>query len=248
MTGVWYQTQYDDMLVAGREMPQTGVIGNAEGYGGFFPATIASESVSIPLTDGAAGLRALYGRLRAYGFTAVPNHTRQIGAGFCVSWKECQLKSSGVRIGSWQIAASALVVPFGCPSWNATEIEFDWTNWTGARTAGTRFHVWLIRNSYNVAPQGILKADIWGNGSANGLEYVGEIDPTGAGTTATLPLSRPLAGGYATLIVTAYIGMDDVNPSNSPTLPAGASTLEVNMADASIVNGDTAFMPDITLR
>ena len=80
------------------------------------------------------------------------------------------------------------------------------------------------------------------------MEYVGEIDPNQVSTTATLQLSHPLAGGYATLIVTAYVSMDDVNPSESPTLPKGASTLEVNMADASIVNGNTAFMPDITLR
>ena len=247
VTGVWYQTQYDDMIVGGRELPQTGVIGNAEGYGGFFPATVSSESASIPLEDGAAGLRALYGRFKAFGLTAVPNVKEQIGAAFSVNWKECQLKSSGVKIGSWQIAASALVVPFSCPSWSASQIEFDWTSWMGARTAGTKFHVWLMRNSYNLAPESIVAYDIWDNGTAKGVEYVGEIDPTLVTSTATLNLSRPLTGGYATLIVTAFVSMDEVNPSESPSFPQGASTLEVNMADGSVVNGDTAFLPDITL-
>lgn len=223
------------------------MIGNTTGYGGFFPATIASEDTNIPFQDGAAGLRALYGRFRAYGLTAVPNITDQIGAAFCVSWKECQLKSSGVRIGSWQIAASALVVPFACPDWDASKIEFDWTSWEGMKTQGVKFHVWLMRDAYNLSPEAIRTSALWGSGASQGAEYVGEIDPNQNGTTATLPLSRPLSGGYATLILTAYIPMDEVNPSQSPTFPQGASTLEVNMADASIVNGDTAFLPDITL-
>lgn len=122
--------------------------------------------MSIPIEDGAAGLRALYGRFRAFGLTAVPNVTNQIGAAFSVSWKECQLKSSGVKIGSWQIAASALVVPFGCPEWDANEIEFDWTGWTGMKTAGVKFHVWLVRDSYNLAPDGITGASMWGHGTA----------------------------------------------------------------------------------
>jgi len=248
VTGVWYATDYDEALVFGREIPHVGVIGHAPGYGGFFPATIATESISIPITDAAAGLRALYGRFRAYGLTAVPNVTQQIGAAFSVSWKECQLKSSGVKIGSWQIAAAALVVPFGCPEFDASEIEFDWTGWTGARTAGTKFHVWLARRRFTAAPAEIIHAEVWGNGSASGLEYVGEIDPTGAATSATLTLARPLAGGVATLIVTASVSMDAANPSSSPTLPMGASTLAVNMADGTVENGGTAFMPNITLH
>ena len=158
------------------------------------------------------------------------------------------MKSSGVRIGSWQIAASALVVPFSCPSWYANEITFDWTNWTGARTTGTKFHVWIMRDKYTVAPSSIISYDIWGNGTAKGVEYVGDIDPTGSSTSATLTLSRPLTCGYATLIVTAFIDVDNVNPSSSPALPIGASTIEVNMADASVENPETAFIPDISLH
>lgn len=247
VTGVWYQTQYDDMLVSGRELPQLGVIGNAEDYGGYFPATISTEDASVPITDAAAGLRALFGRFKADKFACVPDVTAQIGAAFCVSWKECQLKSSGVRIGSWQISCAALVVPFGCPAFGAKEVTFDWTGWTGARTTGTRFHVWLARGKYTVAPSELAYHGVWGSGPAAGLEYVGEIDPTGAATTATLAFGRPLDDEVATLVVTASVSIDPVNPSTSPVLPIGASSLTVNMADASLENADSAFLPDITL-
>ena len=247
VTGVWYVTKYDETLVGGREIPHMGVVGLSSGYGGYFPATISTEDASVPITDAAAGLRALFGRFKADKFACVPDVTAQIGAAFCVSWKECQLKSSGVRIGSWQISCAALVVPFGCPAFGAKEVTFDWTGWTGARTTGTRFHVWLARGKYTVAPSELAYHGVWGSGPAAGLEYVGEIDPTGAATTATLAFGRPLDDEVATLVVTASVSIDQVNPSTSPVLPIGASTLTVNMADASLENADTAFLPDITL-
>ena len=247
VTGVWYATSYDETLVGGHEIPHMGVMGYAPGYGGFFPATISTEDTSVPITDAAAGLRACFGRFRTDALVPVPNVTTQIGAAFCVSWKECQLKASGVRIASWQIACAALVVPFACPEWGAKSVTFDWSGWTGARTSGSRFHVWIARGRFTVAPAEIARHGVWGKGSASGLEYVGELDPTGETTSATLAFARPLDEEVATLIVTASVSMDAVNPSESPTLPMGVSTLLVNMADASVENASTAFMPDITL-
>lgn len=63
-------------------------------------------------------------------------------------------------------------------------------------------------------------------------------------TSATFDLS-PLRCRVATLLITAYVSMDDVNPDDDTDSPQGVGTLAVNPITGAITG--SGFIPDITL-
>ena len=61
-------------------------------------------------------------------------------------------------------------------------------------------------------------------------------------------------GRMATLLLTAYTNLDDVNPASgsggsgdTPTLPQGVGAISVNAITGAITGINTGFKPDITL-
>ena len=117
------------------------------------------------------------------------------------------------------IAASSFMLPTSVPcKWKANAIKLDWAdNWVGSATEGGRFNVWIKRDSYLTQyPEATLKNPRIYDASADtvdGFELVGVIDATASARTATLPLKNPLDGYVATILLTAFWSMDDINPS-----------------------------------
>ena len=141
-----------------------------------------------------------------------------------------------------------MIVPFGCPrTWKAKQIKLDWNRWTGRGTAGSMIYVWLVRGQFIVkAPDYLGKFPISTGGTVPGCELVGQIDPTSATKVATFNI-QDLSSPTATIILTAFIDMDAINPSASMTFPKGVGSLSLDMSSMELSGTETCFIPDIYL-
>lgn len=57
----------------------------------------------------------------------------------------------------------------------------------------------------------------------------------------------PITDDVATLLFTAFVSQDDINPSADLTLPRGVGSLNVNAVAMTATGLDGGFRPDITL-
>lgn len=199
----------------------------------------------------AFGLRRLYaalygGSLKAPAVAA----EKRPGAAFVIHGDEITVKTADgdVVAKRWGLSAAALMIPFSCPQdWAASRIRLAWG--AVAATEGSRVRVWLARGKYLTAYPTNYPKDLYlGTSSRVGdWEYVGEIAPTGgAAGTATLEV-KPIMTDVATLLFVAFIGQDDINPSDGMTLPRGIGTLDVDLVAGTATGLDGGFRPDITL-
>ena len=213
---------------------------------------------SVSDAQSCIGLRAIYAALYEGRLSAVPKSVAlaanaREGAGFVV--RGDQESVGGTNVKTWQLTTSALIVPFAVPvSFRADKVRLDWENWSGAATSGGRFNVWLKRGAFVTDyPADTLKSPTLYDATqknVDGYELLGTIDATlsGADRTATFALEDPLGGYVATILLTAFISMDAVNPSATTTLPQGVATsLDVNAAGSSMSGKGTGWKPDITL-
>lgn len=157
------------------------------------------------------------------------------------------------EIKSWRLTTAALLVPFAVPvSFRADKVRLDWSGWSGSATPGGKFNVWLKRGTFVQGyPESVLSNPAIYDATQNnveGYELVGTIDATKAEKTETFDLVNPIDGYVATILLTAFISLDDLNPSNVMNLPQGVATeMDVN-ADGSLMYGKgTGWKPDITL-
>lgn len=203
------------------------------------------------LASSAEGLRVCYGRFFNGEAKPLNGLTKRVGAACTlvgstqVSIQESQTTET---LGCWQIVQSSLIVPFGCPrTWKAKQIKLDWNRWTGRGTAGSMIYVWLVRGQFIVkAPDYLGKFPISTGGTVPGCELVGQIDPTSATKVATFNI-QDLSSPTATIILTAFIDMDAINPSASMTFPKGVGSLSLDMSSMELSGTETCFIPDIYL-
>ena len=148
----------------------------------------------------------------------------------------------------WQLVQSSLVIPFGCPrQWKAKQVKLDWTNWTGNATTGSKVYVWLARDQFiQTHPEYLGKLAISTGGTVAGCELVGEIDPTSNVKNKTFNI-QDLASATATIILTAFIDMDEINPSGTTWTRKGVGNLALNMLTMELTGMDTCMIPDIQL-
>ena len=218
--------------------------------------TTGTLHTSVTDAQSCIGLRAIYAALYERRLSAVSksvalaSNARE-GAGFVV--RGDQESVGGTNVKTWQITTAALLVPFAVPvEFLADKVRLDWTNWSGGATSGGRFNVWLKRGAFVTDyPADVLKNPALYDASmknVEGYELLGTIDATQAQKTATFALDDPLGGYVATILLTAFISMDSVNPSSTTTLPQGVATsLDVNPAGSSMSGKGTGWKPDITL-
>ena len=218
--------------------------------------TTGTLHTSVTDAQSCIGLRAIYAalyerRLAAVAKSVALASNAREGAGFVV--RGDQESIGGTNINTWQLTTAALLVPFAVPvEFRADKVRLDWTNWSGGATSGGRFNVWLKRGTFVTDyPADVLKNPALYDASmknVEGYELLGTIDATQAQKTATFALDDPLGGYVATILLTAFISMDALNPATGMTLPQGVATsLDVNAAGSSMSGKGTGWKPDITL-
>lgn len=204
--------------------------------------------------QGAMGLRSLYAKLRSVAFPvrAITGRTRP-GAAFTVRQATRPVLAgdgSTVQVPVWQMCASALVVPFAAPvAFAAKRIRLDWDDWPGTASPGAVFRVWLARGTLLGYDDSVLSSPALYEASAAQVGQYGlvaSIDATEASKTATIDIA-PLTHGLATLILSAYVSMDAVNPSAETDTAYGAGWLDDDWISGELRGLDTAWTPDITL-
>ena len=83
-------------------------------------------------------------------------------------------------------------------------------------------------------------------GNVAGCELIGEIDPTSNTRTATFNI-QDLASYTATIIITAFLDMDELNPAANFTTPKGIGHIALNMMTMEVTGTDKCFLPNIQL-
>ena len=211
---------------------------------------------SVSDAQSCIGLRAIYAAIYERRLVAVPksvalaSNARE-GAGFVV--RGDQESVGGTNVKTWQLTTTALLVPFAVPvEFRADKVRLDWANWNGGATSGGRFNVWLKRGSFVTDyPADVLKNPVLYDASmknVEGYELLGTIDATQSQKTATFTLDNPLGGYVATILLTAFISLDKMNPASGMTFPQGVATsVDVNPSGSSMSGKGTGWKPDITL-
>ena len=207
------------------------------------------------LAQSAEGLRVCYGKFFTGQSQPLSGLSTRIGVGctLCGQTTVQAPDSSGTEtLNCWQLVQSSLVIPFGCPrTWKAKQVKLDWSGWTGSATAGSKVFVWLARDQFiETHPEYLGKLQISTGGTVAGCELVGEIDPTSGTTNKTFNI-QDLASSTATIILTAFMDMDNLNPGTSPlnndNFHIGVGNLALNMMSKELTGIDTCMIPNIQL-
>lgn len=214
----------------------------------------ASAHASVSAEQSCIGLRMLYARFRSGGAVDVPASYALVskarpGAGFAV--QKSTRTTGGVTYPVWRMISAMTSVPFAVPvDFKASRLRLDWDGWSGVATGG-KFRVWLKRGSLVGDVATLVKNPRFYDASVDsvdGWELVGSVDAADENTTATFDLSKVLDGYFASILLTAYISFDEVNP-DSETVAAQGVVPNMNV---DIVAGTASMMqngwkPDITL-
>ena len=215
-----------------------------------------SLRTSVTSVETAIGLRTLFAKfytnkLNDISRSAVGSKVR-IGAGFSVKPSSLSLNAFDgvtylkVTVPTWQMTLSSLVVPFAVPQdFRASGIRLNWSNLTA--TPGAKLNVWLKRDSFieempELSDKSYYLAD---KTLVDGWEHIGTID---GGESSSLLNIKVLTGYCATLLFTAFISMDDVNPPDGVLQAHGvAPQLDVDAITGAIEGLDKTWKPNITL-
>ena len=223
--------------------------------GGLEVFDVADLHTDVAAAESAIGLRTLYAKLytnKLYNISqSVVGSKERIGAGFVVKTGAVAVNAlngstySEVTVPTWQLTLASLVVPFSVPQdFRATGIRLDWTKLTAT---GGKLNVWLKRDSYVSEMPDLSDASFYlaDRPAIDGWELLGTID---SGETSSSFALEALSGYCASLLFTAYISLDDLNPSDAMTMPQGVATaLDVNSITGDVVGLNTTWKPDITL-
>ena len=203
------------------------------------------QSVGV---DRCIGLRAAYSRLYSSLMNPVLG-SDLVGAAFAVRIENVSGDDFGkyeISVANISLASSVVLIPFSCPrQFAANKVRLDWKNWSGQATSGSKFLVWLKRDAYETgADEAVVKNPhiyLGDKRDVLGYNLIGVIDADGDDRSAVFDVDQ-LNCLNATIMLTAFVSMDRVNPGNSDdTILAGIGTLK----DVNRIEG--GWLPDITL-
>lgn len=228
-----------------------------------YPYDAISRALATNITEeqSCIGLRALYAKLYMGAIKPVTVASigyKRFGAGFSISTGDKSVYSydgSDVltvnSVPVYRMSMSALAIPFSTPiDFVARKIRLDWSSFDGSVTGG-RFNVWLKNGEYvDELPENVLvRPEMYiGAKSVAGWNYVGSVDVSDGSTYKVFDLDEWLNKRLATLMFTAFVSMDDVNPSAETEFPQGVVTeFSVDPNVGSIIGDGSLWNPDITL-
>lgn len=215
------------------------------------------SSLNTDVTDeqSCIGLRSLYAKLFGSGLHEVPTDvigsSVRTGAGFVVRTGSVQVNSvsgssySKVTVPTWQMSLAYLTVPFSVPQdFLASGIRLAWP---ALEATGGKLNVWLKRGEYVVEVPELSDPSFFTADkiSVDGWELVGCVAPTESSVTFKVD---HLSGRVASLLFTAFISLDDLNPSDEMTMPQGVCTaMDVDLISGTVSGISSNWKPDITL-
>lgn len=185
------------------------------------------------LQTSAEGLRVCYGRFYNGEARPVYGLTSRVGASCTLVGQTTvgiQETGQSQSLNCWQLVTTSLVVPFGCPrTWKAKQIKIDWNRWTSSATGASKIYVWLARDQFLTNhPEYLGQKEISTGGTVRGCELVGQIDLSIASKYQLFNI-HDLESNVATIIISAFVDMDNINPSSGVTLPQGVGSVALNM-------------------
>ena len=198
--------------------------------------------------DRCIGLRAAYSRLYSSLMHPVPG-SDLVGAAFAVRIENLAYNPYGkyeISVANISLASSVCLIPFSCPrDFAANKVRLDWHGWNGQATSGSKFLVWIKRDSYETSPEDAVVKNphvyLGDQREVSGYELVGVIDADGPDRSAVFGIDH-LDCLNATIMLAAFVSMDRVNPGSSDdNILAGVGTLK----DINRIEG--GWLPDITL-
>lgn len=226
-----------------------------------YPHGAITRALGVTDDESCIGLRALYAKLYTGAIKPVTVASigyKRFGAGFTISTGEKSVYSydgSSVLtvndVPVYRMSMAALAIPFSTPvDFVARKVRLDWSSFDGSVTGG-RFNVWLRNGKYvEELPKDVLtQPEIYiGAKSVAGWDYVGSVDVSDGSTYKVFDLVKWLDKRLATLMFTAFVSMDSVNPSDGTDFPQGVVTEFSADPNVGSVSGDSSLWnPDITL-
>ena len=215
------------------------------------------EHLHPDVTDAqsAIGLRQLYARLYRGGLRKMSIGALNLGgvrpgALFTVRGDTITVptgESTSEDVPTWQLTLARLCVAFAAPkAFAARKVKLDWTALSAA-TAGSKLNVWIRRGVYvdqypEITDPRIYTAEAK---SVDGWQLVGVIDAAGS-TSATFDID-PITDDVVSLMFTAFVNLDGLNPSANMTLPQGIGTANIDGVNTSVSGLTSGWKPDITL-
>ena len=107
--------------------------------------------------------------------------------------------------------------------------------------------MWLARDQFITNhPDFLGKKEISTGGTVRGCELVGQIDLSRSSKNQLFNI-HDLESNVATIIISAFVDMDEINPSSGVTLPQGVGSISLNMQTQELGGTSTCFLPDIYL-
>lgn len=248
----------DISKVIGAVALYTGQVIYAQGVqnsGGLEVFEAADLHTDVSPAQSAIGLRSLYAKLYNNGLYAISRSVmlskKRIGAGFVVKSGNVTVNAlngtayTEVAVPTWQMTLSSLVVPFSVPQdFKAVGVKLDWSKLTAT---GGMLNVWLKRDAYVDDIPDIVDPSfhLGDKSSIDGWELLGRI---GSGENSAFFAIDALAGHCASLLFTAYMSLDDLNPGDGMVMPQGVCTsMDVNSITGEVSGMDATWKPDITL-
>lgn len=225
------------------------------------PVVIGGNVVYADLNDdvtdeqSAVGLRIAYAKLFTGGLSKVaraavsPDGSRP-GAMFVVRANVVNVpvendgEVSTVSVPTWQITTSKLVVPFSLPTaFGVSGVKLTWSQLANA-TSGARLNVWM-KNQYVEECPDISDSAIYdaSRQEVDGWKLLGTVSP--ADLSAVLPVE--FVGKVATLMFTAWVNLDDVNPATGMTFPKGVGNIDVDGVNGTVTGAGSGWRPDVAL-
>lgn len=217
-----------------------------------FDATNLHPDISA--VQSVIGLRTLYAKLynrKLYEVSQIAVGSKaRVGAGFVVKSDTVSVKTFNgttyvtLQIPVWQMTLSSLVVPFSLPQdFTAVGIRLDWPKLSAT---GGKLNIWLQCDSYIDDPDtGDPSFYLADKNMVNGWKFIGQINSDDTSAFFTIDT---FSGRCASLLFTAYISLDDLNPSDEMIATQGVATsMDVNSITSEVAGLDTTWKPDITL-
>lgn len=230
-----------------------------DGRGGFVAEWFDEHSEAVTDEQSVVGLRSLcldFSRGKSIPVPASLTGRERVGAGFNVRKVSARYAIGVDARGDfvfgeaevWRLTSSALALSFPLPTdFVARSVRMSWP--AISATSGAVFSVWIREGAVDDFPDvsDVRLYDSKGQSVVGGWRLLGIVDASTTDRQAVFDLGE-IRGRSATILLTAYVSPDLLNPSASTAFPIGAATsMDADMIGKTVSGLDSGWKPDITL-